>query len=80
MLKYIDNYAAIMGGVLMQMQILPMIYASWAHGQQIPLATTVIVFAGLGLICLRYRNDWFIMTLNITNMFLHALIQLPRLF
>jgi hypothetical protein len=79
-MKTIDNYAAILGGIIMQLQILPMIFDSWVNGNQIPLTTTVLVFFGLGLITLRYRSDWFILTLNLTNMFLHALIQLPRLF
>jgi hypothetical protein len=80
MKNFINTYAAIIGGIIMQLQVLPMIYDSWWHNQQIPIMTTMLVFVGLGLICFRYHKDWFIMTLNITNMFLHALVQLPIIF
>jgi len=71
--------AALLGGFLMQVQIMPMIWDSWANGQQIPLLTTAFVFCGLTLISLRYIGDWFIIGLNVINIMLHLLIQLPRL-
>jgi len=80
MIKWVDNYAAILGGLIMQAQILPMIYDSWVNGQTIPIATYMMVAVGLFLITLRYRSDWFIISLNCTNIFLHTLVQLPRLF
>ena len=74
------NTLATLGAVTMQLQILPMIYDSWANNQQIPLMTTFLVVMGLSLISLRYRGDWFILGLNGLNITLHLLIQIPRLF
>jgi hypothetical protein len=79
-MRFINNYAAILGGLIMQAQVMPMVYDSWANGHTIPLATYIMVVVGLGLITLRYRADWFIISLNLTNIFLHTLVQLPRLF
>jgi len=80
MKKWINNYAAILGGLIMQAQVMPMVYDSWANSNTIPLATYIMVVVGLTLITLRYSNDWFIITLNVTNIFLHTLVQLPRIF
>lgn len=75
----VTKLAGLAGALVMQAQVLPLVWDSWANGQQIPLATTLLVFVGLGLINIRYYNDRFIMGLNCVNMTLHALVQLPRM-
>ena len=76
-MQKIYNGLAIIGGILMQLQILPMVYDSWVNNQQIPIATTVLVVCGLSLISLRYLRDWYILALNGVNITLHLAIQLP---
>ena len=74
------NSLGIAGALVMQAQVLPLIWDSWVNGQQIPLLTTALVFLGLTLISLRYLKDSFILTLNCVNIGLHLLVQLPRIF
>lgn len=63
------NILSAVGGVLLQAQLALLI------GSDIPLAASAVSVAGLILLSLRYLRDWFILSLNLTGIILHFLIQ-----
>lgn len=73
------KHAATLGGFLMVAQLLPLVYNCIVNSVYIPVLTSVISIAGLGLILLHYKKDSFIIALNGSSIIIHIIAQLIRI-